>query len=390
MPNTTKRTKRSLHLVMFESAITAGLISMSIMTPFFYSIGLNNAEISLSQAIFTVVVSTLNVPSGWLADKLSRKWANVIGDFGCGIVHLLYATVHSFAGVVFCECWLGFFLSLSQGVDFSLLKHFSERLSSEKDAFRRQSARLSCWQQICTLILVLMGGPIGAIDFRLAVGISGAPYLLGSIAAIFIHDDSEKLNSSTSPILDVTRILKTCFIYAKLRWRILAYAVGREMTHGIIWVLTPMLMLAGVPLKIVSLAWALDSTMRLIGARLALRFAVRLKDWQTLGVAAALMSLSMGVLSVNISLWTIGFYGLMGIVCGWTGATLMPLVQESTPPSEQTTVISLAKVVSQILYIPSALVIGWAADCSLRFAPLATLLCFLPLSLIIISKLKRA
>lgn len=56
--------KRNLKLVMLESTMTAALLSMSIMTPFFYSIGLNQLQISLSQIIFTIVMVFLNLPTG--------------------------------------------------------------------------------------------------------------------------------------------------------------------------------------------------------------------------------------------------------------------------------------------------------------------------------------
>jgi len=381
---------RNLHLVMFESAITAGLISMSIMTPFFYSIGLTNAEIALSQALFTVIVSLLNLPMGWLADRLSRKWANVIGDFGCACGHLLYATVHGFAGAVICECWLGIFLSLSQGVDSTLLKHFSGQISTEEQFFRCQNAQLAFWQHFCSLILVLLGGPLGVISFRLAIAMSSVPYFAGGIASLLVEDDSIKLRPAhTNPFRDMFRIVRSAFRQPRLRWRLFAYAVGREMTHGIIWVLTPMLMLAGAPLAIVSVAWAIDSVARIVGSRLALRYASRLKAHQIFTVPLLLMSISMSILTVRINLWTIGSYLLMGIVCGWTGATLMPLVQEEAPPAEQTTVISLAKVMGQILYIPASLAIGWAADFAVRYAALATLMIFLPLGLIILCQLQR-
>jgi len=375
---------------MFESAITAGLISMSIMTPFFYSIGLTNTEIALSQALFTIVVSLLNLPMGWLADRLSRKWANVIGDFGCACGHLLYATIHSFAGVVTCECWLGVFLSLSQGVDFALLKHFSERLDSDVTTFRHKSARLAFWQHFCSLILVLLGGPLGALNFRLAIALSSVPYFAGAFASLFVVDDSAKLQPTrANPLRDMLCIICSAFRQPQLRVRLFAYAVGREMTHGIIWTLTPMLMLAGVPLAIVSVAWAIDSLARIVGSRLAVRYAPRLRPRQIFIIPLLLMTISMSVLAFKINFWTIGFYLLMGVVCGWTGATLLPLVQEQTSPSEQTTVISLAKVMGQTLYIPASLLIGWAADFRIRYAALATLAIFLPLGLIILRRLQR-
>lgn len=65
--------KRNLKLVMLESALTAALLSMSIMTPFFYSIGLSQLQISQTQVIFTVVMMFLNLPTGWIGDwQLAR------------------------------------------------------------------------------------------------------------------------------------------------------------------------------------------------------------------------------------------------------------------------------------------------------------------------------
>lgn len=381
---------RNLKLTIFESAITAGLISMSIMTPFFYSIGLNNAEIALSQALFTIVVSILNLPMGWLADRLGRKWANVIGNFGHALGFLFYATADNFIEVVFCECWLGVFLSISQGVDFTLLKHFSHQINPSEAFFRRQSAQLTFWQNVCTFALVLLGGPLGAINFRLAIALSGAPSFLGGVASLFIQDNSERLQPTyANPVRDLLRVIKYALQSPHLRTRLFAYAVGREMTHGIIWVLTPMLLYAGVPLAVVSVAWAIDSLMRILGTRFALRYAPRLEARQIFAIPVALMTVSMLVLSLRLNLWTIGLYLLMSIVCGWTGSTLMPLVQEKTPPAEQTTIISLAKVMGQVLYIPASLIIGWLADLQVRYAASATLIIFLPLSLIIIRHLQR-
>lgn len=381
---------RNLWLVIFESAITSGLISMSIMTPYFYSLGLNNAEIALSQAMYTVMTMGLNLPTGFLADHLSRKWANVIGDFGCACGFLLYASAQSFIGVVFCECWLGVFRSLSQGVDFSLLRHFSYQRSKDETSFRKECARLTFWQEACTLLMVLLGGPIGAIDFRLAVAISGVPFIFGGIAGLFVQDDSEKLQPvHNNPLRDMLRIVKSSFRQPRLRTKLFAYAIGREMTHGIIWVLTPILMLAGVPLSVVSIAWVIDSLMRITGSRLASRFAGRLKTRQIFAIPLVLMAISMLSLSITINLWTVSTYLLMGIVCGWTGATLMPLLQKEVPPAEQTTVISLAKVMGQALYIPVSLIIGWLADFQLRYVALATILIFLPPGLMVLRKLPR-
>ena len=104
---TLKSATHNLRLVMAESSVTAGLLAIPIMTPFFNSIGLTHEQIAETQMIFTVIMLLLNLPMGYLTDRISRKWANVIGDFAQAFILLAYSYVGSFWGAVTCECLLG-------------------------------------------------------------------------------------------------------------------------------------------------------------------------------------------------------------------------------------------------------------------------------------------
>lgn len=380
-PSSSRRARRSLRLVMFESALTHGSLSVAIMTPFWQSIGMNQAEIAASQAIFTLVVMLLNIPTGWLADRFSRKWANVLGDFGCAVTYLFYAQARGFASSVACEIALGLFMAFSQGVDFSLLKHFSEQLD---DSFERQSANLAVWQYLTSILLCLLGGPLGAISFRLAIAANGLTYLIAGLASLFIRDDSVRLTAQkTNPVVDMLRITRSSFTNLRLRHRLIAYAIVREMTHGIIWVFTPMLLLAGVPLVVVSSAWALSSLASTLGARLARRFSVGMSAEQKLLVPLLVIAGGLGILTFQINIFTVWCYLLASVAQGWVGASALPLVQQEASPSEQTSVVSLAKVLGQLIYVPAVWLIGFAADFKLQYAAAMTLLLFVPSGLVI-------
>lgn len=388
--------RKNLSLVMAESAITGGLLAMSVFTPFFNSIGLNNQQISEVQIYFTVVVILLNIPTGYIADRLSRKWANIIGDFGHAIVLLAYSSVASFAGAVICECICGIAAALSDGVDQTLIKHFTGKISqhtgeSETKLLKTKTAKLEVMKQTCSLVLVALGGPIGAISLRLALALSSANYFIGGILSIFIVDDSEKLKPEhKNPFKDIKRIAKSTFQNEPLRTRVFAYAVGREMTHGIIWIATPLFLKAGVPIELVSFAWAFNALMAILGARLASRYGKKLSDAATLLVPTILMTSSMLIMGVHLGLGTVWLYGLMGITQGWTAASLMPMVQKYAKPSEQTSILSITKTLAQLLYIPVVWVIGYVADFKLEYGLFATVAIFLPISLIIIKKLKTS
>ena len=360
----------SLRITMIESSITAGLLCMSIMTPFFQSIGLSQADIAITQIAFTVIVSVLNIPTGWIADRFSRKWANIIGDFGTFIVFIAYANVHNIAGAIICESLLGILIAFSQGVDVSLIRHFCYKIITRKSEnkgvkeeaekfFKSKIARLSTAQYACELILVILGGPIGAISFRLAIALSGVTALIGGVISIFIKDDSEKLKTEEKPLKDMVRIIKTMFLFA------------------------------GVPLPIVSFAWAINSVTCIVGSIIATKYTNKLSERWLFAIPLILATISMGALSISINLFTVCLYFLMGIVQGWTNATLMPMVQRYANPAEQTTIVSMAKVAGQILYIPIVWITGLAADASLNYAPLVTILIFVPMGLLIIKSLNK-
>ncbi len=390
-----KKNKKNLRLVIAESGITAGLLAMPILTPFFTSIGLNQAQISETQMIFTVVTLLLNLPLGYLADRVSRKWANILGDFGHAIIMLIYSQVGGFWGAVFCECLFGVSSALTDGVDQSLLKHFVVKIAkttdqSETQLLRAKTAHVEILRQACNLVLMILGGPIGAISLRLAIALSAVNHFIGGVISIFIDDDSEKLKPThRNPLKDMLHITKTTAKNPMLRRRIVAYAVAREMTHGIIWIVTPLFLKAGVPMSIVSFAWAGNSLMAILGARLASKFGKNLSDPVALAIPLALMTISMTIMALNLNIVTVWLYGLMGVTQGWTAATMTPMVQRHAKPSEQTSVLSITKMLAQLLYIPAVWVIGLAADVGLTFGLLATLAIFLPLGLISIKKLTK-
>ena len=389
-----KTSSRDLRLVMAESAITAGFLAMSVATPFFQSIGLSQQQISETQICYTITLIFLNIPLGYLADRMSRKWANVIGDFGHALVFLAYAGMSTFAGVVICECLLGITSALSDGVDQSLMKHFVDKIcdqsgESKTKLLKSKTSKLEIYKQTANIILLILGGPIGAISLRLAIALSATNHFLGGIISIFIKDDSEKLQPThKNPIKDMSVIAKDAIKNRQLRARIFAYAVGREMTHGIIWIATPLFLKAGIPMEVVSFAWAFNALMCIMGAKLMDKYGKNLSDSKVMVVPVALMSVSMLVMGLHLNFITVWLYGMMGITQGWTSASLTPMVQKHAKPSEQTTILSITKTLAQLHYIPAVWIIGRVADIRLEYGLFATLFIFLPLGVVAVRRLK--
>ena len=380
---------RNLRLVILESAATAGILAVPIMTPFYLSIGLSQEQIAMSQMAFTAATMILNLPLGWIADRFSRKWANVIGDSIVAISLLLYSTAQSFWFVVLCETLCGVGNALSQGVDSTLLKHFSGKIDDSGQIFRSKYAKMASYRQITTLIILLLGGPIGAISFRLAIAASAINHFAGAFVSLLIVDNSERLSATSNPLSEIIALVKRNMNSRKLRVRIAAYAVAREITHGIIWVFTPLMLQVGVPLAVISVGWAINYVIAYLGTRLARRFAPKMKDWQLFIVPIALVSFASIIMYLNLNTITICLYACFGLAQGWSSATMMPLVKEHIRAAEQSSVESLARVIAQLLYIVAVWVVNRAADIRLEYSLLATVVIFVPLAIPIAYKLRK-
>ena len=96
------------------------------------------------------------------------------------------------------------------------------------------------------------------------------------------------------------------------------------------------------------------------------------------------------VMGASLNIITVWLYGLMGVVRGWSASTLRPMIQKYTKPSEQTSVLSLTQVISELIYIPIVWLVGFMADIKLEYGLLVTVAVFLPAGLLIIKKLKQS
>lgn len=122
------RTLLSLRLLRTEAIVTTVIFSMPVMNPFFESIGMDQGEIGLSQAVFTVAVLMLNIPTGWLADRFSRKLCNAFGDFLAALGFTGYAFAQNLGQVILFEVIIGIGLAFTQGADIALFRGYCQEL----------------------------------------------------------------------------------------------------------------------------------------------------------------------------------------------------------------------------------------------------------------------
>lgn len=381
-------------LLRIEMVITKTLMSVAIMVPFWNSIGMDQGDIGLSQLAFTLVLLGLNMLAGLLADKVSRKWCNFGGDAIIVICLVLYSTVDSFLGVILCEIIFGIGAALTHGADTALFKGFCGLLSRDQThknhLIHHYNSQVNIWRPVLQIVLVIIGGFIGASSPRLAIFLSAVPFACGAIAMLFVREVGERLASThRNPLREIWVVIQHTARDIPLRWSIVAFAVGREITHVMIWALTPILVLVGVPVQIVAIGWAINLGMVTIGAIAAKRWALRLPQWLQFALPVVAVLVALSIMSIHLSIWTVGLYAVLGFAQGWTASALQAMVQIHARDDRMASVDSAASSLAMLLYMPLVWLIGSVGASDIRWSILVTVAVFTPLTIITSFKLRR-
>lgn len=383
--------QRNIKLIVAETIFTsigAGF-SVSTITDFWHSVGMNQTKIGFVQMMYTIVVLLLDLPMGYIADRFNRKLLNVIGDIGVAIAFLFYAFSNNMYMVLVAECTLGLFTAMTNGVDQSFLKITANKIDSKGEYFRKVTADMFTLKYIAMFTVIFIGGFISKISLRLAIGLSFIPYLIGGIIALGIEDYNGKAEVNTNnPIKDMITNAKILLEKPKVRLYMVCYILGKEVTHSQIWVFTPLLKMCGVPMQFTCLGWMCSHAMQIVGSKFAKKFSsCTMKKKFMYPVVIQMTWLLVLIFHTNII--TVWLFALNGFVRGMADANLITPMQEETKDELQTQVMSIASTGARLLYIPVVYFVNYLGEIKLELALLGVFVVFLPLCALSYLKLTK-
>lgn len=185
-------------------------------------------------------------------------------------------------------------------------------------------------------------------------------------------------------IISTKEIMKT----KETKTYILAYIVGKELTHPHIWIFTPLLIMVGVPIEIVSIGWILSEIFKIIGAKIAEKIC-NIKTSVKFAMSVVITFLWMLVLIINTNIFTVWIFVLNGLICGVSLANLITPLQETVKEEYQTSVISIASTGARLFYIPLVYIINYLGNIKPQLALVGMIVIFTPISLYIYNELKK-
>ena len=386
-----KMYKKNLIKIILETILTsigAGF-SVATITIFWNSIGMDQKAIGFIQMAFTIVICCLDIPMGYLADRCNRKLLNIIGDIGVAGAFVFYAFAQNIYMALIAECLLGLFMAMTNGVDQSFIKFNCDKIDSTGKLFKKLNIKIHTARYIALLIVTALGGIIAKYNIRLSIGISFLPYFLGGLIALGIKDYNEKMVvKHKNPLKDMIYAIKEIIKEKESRIYLISYILGKEITHSQIWVFTPLLIMVGVPIEIVSIGWILNYAMQIIGSKFSEKM-INMKTSKKFAIPIIIEIVWMIILVINTNVVTVWLFALNGFVHGLIEGNLVTSLQENTKNEIQTSVMSVASTGARLLYSPLVYVINYLGNIKLEFALLGVCIIFIPLFLITFIKLKN-
>ena len=383
--------QKNLRLICIESVLSSiGVgFAVSIMNIFWNSVGMNQADIGIVQMLFTISMLFFDIPMGYIADRFNRKLLNIIGDIGTALSFLFYAFSQNMLMVTIAEISLGFFMSMTNGVDQAFIKYNAEQIDSSGELFKKLNVKVQIARYAALFTTTALGGVIARYSLRLSIAASFVPYFVSGIIAIFIKDFDEKLEKRhDNPFQDMWSAIKEILKDKKTRAYLSVYVSANEVTHAQIWVFTPLLLLLGVPVEIVSLGWVLNFLMQTIGGKVSEKM-IHFKITKMYAIPMLIAFSWMLIILIHLNIITVWVFALNGFVHGLVKANLGTALQETASNNVQTSVMSIASTFCRLVYIPVVYFVNYLGNIQYTYALAGTLIVFVPFFIINMMFLKK-
>lgn len=351
------------------SAIATFGFAMPIMIPFQQEHGLTLQQAFLLQSIYSIVLVVLEVPSGYAADRWSRRNTIILGSFTLFLGMLTYAVTSGFGGFLCAEILLALGTSFHSGTTEALTYDTLLELKEERRYLKVNGLQgfFALGSKAVTSLLV---GLLAAVSLRLPfwadVTLFGSATLL---SFTLIEPERHKL-TETAHLRTMWRICTNALVHNKmLRSITILGTVVAAVDIQIFWFLQPYQLEIGLPIAFFGMT---NAAMCLLGAlayKEAHRLGKRAESLSTLFAIAFGLLLTCVAISLVSSVWGLLFFILEGIAFGLFDPISSNMVNRLTTSDVRATVLSLRSFVSRIFFAMVSPFLGYAADVySLSFA----------------------
>eukprot|EP00741_Cyanophora_paradoxa_P017302 tig00020961_g16712.t1 len=360
--------KRNVKLIPFIRCLRMALIAQGVIVYYWQNeIGCSVREVLLLQTLSSVWVVLLEVPSGYLSDRIGRKRTLLLSALFNASAFVAYALAFNVAGLAVAETLLAVGYALWSGTDVSILYESLKGLGSdgEGQALGKESRTLF-FAQATEATAAVIGGYIGTRNLRAAMWATAAPFLLVfAIVAVYVVEPAGEADESRHRarpqgfFAREAAVLKGMLaeIRADLRpsgailLPFCAAALIFTGTYTAVWLYQPLWAEAGMELSFFGWAWAIVNLAVSAGALLAVPAEKRAGTHNALCGVGALLCASYALCAFARAPWALVVAGCFVNSCrGITAPVINTYINRRVPSERRATLLSVLSLAMRTVF----------------------------------------
>jgi hypothetical protein len=225
-------------------------LSSAYLAPFFLERGLSLTEIFVLQSIFSLAVLALELPSGYLADKIGRARCIKLSAPLAAVGLIAYGFSGEFWQFVVCELLLAVSNSLISGADTALL-YDSLKADGHEQKYEKLSKRINAR----VFAAPVVGFPLAAlmvwqVGIAPTIIVDGLLIAVGAFFAWRLVEAPHFAPSEQTTIKAAWHMQRDMLRRAEVRWLLALYIALGAATYFGFWLSAPTYTNVGIPVAV--------------------------------------------------------------------------------------------------------------------------------------------
>jgi MFS family permease len=352
----------TVRLLVAHTAFRQLLFPIPTVTLFWQrQLGMSLAEIMILQAVFSLVVTVMELPTGYVADRIGYRRALAIGATLWLAGWALYLRAQGFAGAVAAEVALAAGLAFVSGSDSALL-WVSLPDNERALTYRRYEGRMQAAAQTSEALSSAGGGWLYALAPRLPFWLQLPAAGLSLATVLAMPSDPPKSAEDTGRAAHVRRLLAltrlTLWEHPRLRTGVALFVALSLSSFMLVWLIQPYMAERGVPEGWFGPIWAAGNLWVAVAALASHRVTSLLGTRMTLLLCCILVAAGYGLLAATSAWYGFVFYFLLLTVRGLQLPLMRETLQHDAPAADRATVMSLAAMVFRLCFVVVGPLVG--------------------------------
>jgi MFS family permease len=330
---------------------------------FMTEIGFTPASVGVMAAVYAVVVPFLEVPSGILADRWSRRGVLVLASVAAIVAVVVGGLSQNVTHYMISAGFLGVFFALASGTVESIVYDTVLEETGDSEAFEKTIGRIRFTESLALVAGALLGGAIAAAAPLRVTYFSTAPLLLVSCGVLFLFREPRLHKAETEEPLrrQVATTYRTILARGRLRLVVTLTVIGAVLMQAMLEFGPLWLVALAVPAFLYGPHWAgLTAALGaggLIGARpwVTQTWAIRLVA-ATIVACCVVLSLSQeAVLIVAVQV-------LLTLLVVAVSIPVTRSLHDAVPSTIRAGVASGVGTLTWLTFVPFAILFGFVSD----------------------------